>query len=68
MTGPFDKLSPQMAQEFSDSVIGAICTSTGLSLQNRIQHAHVDLFTDYEVKSILQREAKKSGLNPISCF
>ena len=49
MTGPFDKLSPQKAQEFADGIIGAICVTTGLSLQNRLQHAHVDLFTDYEV-------------------
>ena len=56
MTGPFSKLSAQMAQEFAESVIGAICTTTGLSLQNRIQHTHVDLFTDYEVKSIQTEE------------
>jgi len=50
MTGPYSKLTPQQGYEFPSSVMVQIEVLTGLSLQTRIQHMHVDLYTDFELE------------------
>ena len=51
MTGPYSKLTPQQGYEFPSSVMAQIEVLTGLMLQTRIQHMHVDLYTDFEVSN-----------------
>ena len=52
MTGPYSKLTPQLGYAFPGEVLAQIEVNTGLSLQTRIQHMHVDLYTDFEVSII----------------
>ena len=56
MTGPYSKLTPQQGYEFPSSVMVQIEVLTGLMLQTRIQHMHVDLYTDFEVSTIYNLE------------
>ena len=67
MTGPYSKLTPQQGYEFPSSVLVQIEVLTGLSLQTRIQHMHVDLYTDYEV-STRSNHIYHVTLNAISCL